>query len=253
MQIGAQLYTVRAHTQTLDDFDRTLGRVRDIGYTAVQVSATCAFEPAWLAERLEAYGLTCPLTHTNVDRLRAEPAAVADEHAVFGCRRVGMGMMPEPMRGSEAGYREFVDVFRPVARTLAEHGARLQYHNHALEFGHIAGRPILAHMADDFPPDELDFIVDVFWVQAGGGDPAAWLRRLSGRVPCIHLKDMVMMGDERRYAVVDEGNLNIDAILAACQDAGTQYVFVEQDECYGEDPFDALARSYAHLAARGLS
>src|SRR5690606_40078689 len=39
-QIAAQLYTLREHTKTPEDFDRTLERVAAIGYPAVQVSGT---------------------------------------------------------------------------------------------------------------------------------------------------------------------------------------------------------------------
>lgn len=49
MEIGAQLYTVREHTKTLEDFSRTLEKIAAIGYRNVQVSGTCAYEPA-LAE-----------------------------------------------------------------------------------------------------------------------------------------------------------------------------------------------------------
>lgn len=48
MNIGAQLYTVREFCKTLDDFALTLKKVADIGYRTVQVSGTCAFDPAWL-------------------------------------------------------------------------------------------------------------------------------------------------------------------------------------------------------------
>ena len=72
MKIGAQLFTVRESCTTLDDFAQTLDRVADIGYTTVQVSGTCAYEADWLAEQLKRTGLTCNLTHYNLDRIRTE-------------------------------------------------------------------------------------------------------------------------------------------------------------------------------------
>ena len=38
MQIGAQFFTVRAFTKTLDDLSLTLRKVADIGYKTVQLS-----------------------------------------------------------------------------------------------------------------------------------------------------------------------------------------------------------------------
>ena len=46
--------------------------------------------------------------------------------------------------------------------------------------------------------------------------------------------------------------MNFDGILAACEEAGVEYLLVEQDHCYGENPFDCLKRSYQNLSARGL-
>jgi sugar phosphate isomerase/epimerase len=51
---------------------------------------------------------------------------------------------------------------------------------------------------------------------------------------------------------VGEGNLNFPKIIAAAEDMGTEHLLVEQDDCYGEDPFECLARSYRYLRAMGL-
>ena len=53
-------------------------------------------------------------------------------------------------------------------------------------------------------------------------------------------------------AVVGEGNMNFDGIIKASVDNGVEYALVEQDNCYGEDPFDCLKRSYEYLKAQGL-
>ena len=84
MEIGAQLYTVREHTKTLEDFSRTLEKIAAIGYRNVQVSGTCAYEPAWLKAELDRTGLRCVLTHTDPGRIAAETDAVAAEHQAFG-------------------------------------------------------------------------------------------------------------------------------------------------------------------------
>lgn len=258
MQLGAQLYTVREYTKTLDGFAETLKKVASIGYRTVQVSATCTYEAAWLAEQLEANGLACVITHTSPQRITQETDVVLREHQTFGCGYIGVGMAPG---GAERAdwYEAFVREFRPAARQIAASGALMMYHNHNIEFARTGrGREIiLERMLTDFTPEELGITLDTYWVQAGGGDPAWWLRRLCGRVPCIHLKDMTFVPGNGlsgvHMAPVYEGNMNFDAILAAAEDAGTTYLLVEQDDCYGEDPFACLARSYENLKAVGLS
>ena len=71
---------------------------------------------------------------------------------------------------------------------------------------------------------------------------------------CVHFKDMVFSPEDKavRMAAIGDGNMNYPEILRACEDAGVQYAFVEQDNCYGVDPFLCLKRSYDWLHAQGL-
>ena len=246
MRIGAQLFTVREHTKTLEDFALTLKKVADIGYTTVQVSGTCAFEPAWLKGELDRNGLECVLTHTAPARLKEDAVQVARDHDVFGCKHVGLGSYPFREEGTPA---DFYAEYHPIASALKENGKYFMYHNHDGEFRKVNGKTIMDHIAEMFPADELGFTVDTFWVQAGGSDPALWIEKLAGRVPCIHLKDFAF---GRKMAPVGEGNINFDRVFEKAEAAGTRFMLVEQDDCNGEDPFDCLKRSYDFLASRGF-
>ena len=249
MEIGAQLYTLRDFCKTTEAFAETLRRVADIGYKTVQVSGTCAYDPAWLKERLAENGLRCVLTHIPREELLADAAAVAARHDVFDCRYVGLGCFPLDEEKDGCRYADFLEQYRPVAKTLREHGKYFMYHNHDAEFRRVGNTVYLEKMVEDFLPTEMGFTLDTFWVQAGGGDPAAWLSRLSDRVPCIHLKDFAY---GRKMAVLGEGNLNFDRIFEKARDAHVRYMLVEQDDCNGEDPFACLKRSYAYLRSRGF-
>jgi len=246
MRIGAQLYTVREHCKTLEDFALSLKKVADIGYTTVQVSGTCAFDPAWLKAELDKNGLECVLTHTAPARLKEDAVQVARDHDIFGCRYVGLGSYPFRDEGTpETFYAEY----HPIASALRENGKYFMYHNHDGEFRKVNGKTIMHHIAEMFPADELGFTVDTFWMQAGGADPAMWIEHLGGRVPCIHLKDFAY---GRKMAPVGEGNINFNRVFQKAEIAGTQFMLVEQDDCNGEDPFDCLRRSYDFLSSHGF-
>lgn len=250
MEIGAQLYTVRSACQTPEDFALSLQKVAAIGYKTVQVSGTCDYEAGWLASELKKNGLRCVLTHIPADRLTADAAAVAKAHGVFGCHYVGLGYTPFHPDEAAAETAAFAEAFRPVAQTLLAGGRYFMYHNHDQEFIRFGGRTVLEHLAEAIPAEEMGFTLDTFWVQAGGGDPARWLERLSGRVPCVHLKDY---GYGREMKALGEGNIDFDRVLEKAEAAGTAYLLVEQDDCGGEDPFACLQRSYDYLKAMGLS
>ena len=251
MIVGAQLYTLRDFCKTPDDLAETLKKVADIGYTTVQLSGTCPVDPAWFKEQLDANGLRCVITHTPLDRLQNEPETVAKEHDVFDCRYVGLGYfgMNKPEEGQT--YARFLEVGKPIAQALKSCDKYFMYHNHAFEFAKQDGKVLLQRMAEDFSVDELGFTLDTFWVQTGGGDPAWWIEYLKGRVPCIHLKDYAFATD-RQTAVIGEGNINFDRVFTKAQDAGTEFMLVEQDDCNGEDPFECLRRSYEFLKSCGF-
>lgn len=246
MQIGAQFFTLRDFCKDTDSFAESLKKVADIGYKTVQISGTCQYEPEWLKGELEKNGLECVLTHIPADKLQNDPAKVAKDHDVFNCKYVGLGSFGF---NEEKNIDDFIRIYKPVTSTLKQAGKYFMYHNHDGEFKKFNGKIVLENLAEAFSPDEMGFTLDTFWVQAGGGDPAQWIEKLSSRVPCIHLKDYAY---GRKMAVIGEGNINFDRVFEKAESAGTKYMLVEQDDCNGENPFDCLKRSYEFLKSRGF-
>jgi sugar phosphate isomerase/epimerase len=125
------------------------------------------------------------------------------------------------------------------------------YHNHSFElvcFGERTGLDIIYQESD---PCYLQAEIDTYWIQHGGGDPAAWVKRMKGRMPVVHLKDMVIAAGEQTMAKVGEGNLNWSAILQACREAEVEWYAIEQDVCQ-RDPFESLRISYENLKTMGV-
>lgn len=248
MRIGAQFYTLRDFCKTTEDFSETLKKVADIGYEYVQISGTCSYEAEWLRDELHKNGLSCVITHTPPAKIIEDPTKVAEEHSIFGCDCVGLGYFA--IKTAEGETPDLLaQKYLSAAKVLKENGKYFMYHNHAQEFEKVGGKTVIEHYAELFPADVMGFTLDTYWVQTAGGDPAQWLEKFSGRVPCIHLKDHTF---DRKMAVVGEGNINFDRVFAAAEKAGTKYMLVEQDDCYGEDPFECLKRSYNNLKAMGF-
>lgn len=254
MKIGAQLYTVRDACQTLDDFADTLSKIADMGFSTVQLSGTCEYEGDWLAEQLKKNGLRCDLTHIELPEITDTTNALVEKQNLFDCSRIGIGYMPHEFRGSLEAFDRFCDIVAPAAAKIRELGRTLMYHNHAFEYEKTPdGRTYMELLSDRFAPEELGFTLDTYWVQYGGYDPAAEIRRLSGRIPCVHFKDMEILADgERRYCPVGSGILDFNKILSALEGTGCQVAFIEQDECFGADPFLCLKQSLAYLKSLGL-
>lgn len=252
--LAAQLYTVRQFVQTAPDLAASLKKVRSIGYTAVQVSGIGPIPDADVKAMVTDVGLTICITHTSPAELWNDLDRVIARHKLWGCRHVAIGSMPQTYREQgEAGFRQFAVEASAIGERLVAAGLDFSYHNHSFEFVRIGRRTGLDVIFDESDPRYLKAEPDTYWIQHGGGDPAAWIRRCAGRAPLIHLKDMLITPQrEQRYAEVGSGNLNWPAIFAAAQEAGVEWSIVEQDECYERDPFDSIAISYAYLHGLGL-
>ncbi len=250
MEIGVQFYTLRDACKDLAGLDDTLKRVADMGYKNVQLSGVCDYEPQWIKEKLDSYGLKCVLTHVAPAKLLSNPVQVAKDHDVFGCDNVGLGGF---WISEENPIEKLFSDYKVVAQTLKDNGKYFMYHNHAHEFEKHGDKLLIDQIAENFDKDILGFTLDTFWVQCGGGNPAEWIEKFSGRLPCIHLKDYAPKGSwERKMMPVGEGNLNWSKIFEAAEKAGTKYMLVEQDDCNGEDPFDCVKRSYDYLRSCGF-
>ncbi len=256
--LAAQLYTLRDFTKTPADIATTLNKVRKIGYQSVQCSALGPIAPKELAKILHNEGLTCCATHVPFERLRDETAAVADEHHILNCKYPAAGMMPKTYERTAAGYKTFATDATAVARKLAAHRLVFGYHNHSFELEKFPSATTGLDILIDNTDPIVTFEIDTYWIQHGGGDPAAWIRKLAGRIPLVHLKDMAIALDHSSstsanpiMAEVGEGNMNWPSILAACNVAGVEWYIVEQDICQ-RDPFESLANSFRNLKEMGV-
>jgi sugar phosphate isomerase/epimerase len=243
--IAAQLYTVRDQIQAPSRVGGVLGRLREIGYRAVEVAGLGPGVTGRFGQELARADLTACAAHAPLERLTGDLAAVAAECQEWGCRYVVVPGLPNEYR-SAAGLIRFVREADDIARDLQPFGLKLAYHNHSFELERWDGQTGLEALFAAAPARTLQAELDTYWLQYGGANPAEWILRLAKRVPLVHLKDMAVVGGKTTMAEVGEGNLDWARILNACRTAGTDWLVVEQDECR-RDPLESLAISFSNL------
>ncbi|MBR0458554.1 MAG: sugar phosphate isomerase/epimerase [Victivallales bacterium] len=247
LKVAAQGYTVRDFLKTPKDFAKTCKRIKEIGYDSIQLSGDGPIDPKKKRKMLDDAGLTCCVTHRKIDEIEADPQKFIDEHHILGTPYCAIGgFFPPQEDWSRKTWEKFVVRFNKVAKILAKGGIQFGYHNHSHEFV-MAGdiRPF------DFLLGHLEapcwFEIDTYWVSVAGADPAEYIRRCAGRIPCVHFKETIPQRDHTMLmGEIGDGTQNWPAIIEACRYAGTKWVIVERDR--GEmDPFDSLARSLENL------
>ncbi len=253
-QLAVQLYTLREFTKTPADIAKTLRRVKQLGYNAVQCSALGPIEPGELKKMLDDHGLICCATHVGLDRLRDHPDAVIEDHKLWNCQYTAIGgFFPKVEDFNRNTWTRFIAEFNTIASRFRGSGLAIGYHNHSHEFARVGSAETNAwQMLMEGLSSDVWIEVDTYWVQHGGGDPSFWIDRCAGKIPCIHLKDIGIKPDRTHYMMeVGQGNLNWPRILESSKRAGVKWYIVEQDTCY-RDPFDSLQTSLEFLHSMGL-
>jgi len=191
----------------------------------------------------------------DVTEVRGTELRLTAEHDAEGRSRLslppGDAIPIDALAIDAAGYARFGAEAAGVAAKLSEAGVRLSYHNHSFEFERFGSKSGLELLFEASGP-ALGAQLDTYWIQHGGGSPASWIRRLRGRVPSVHLKDMVIVDGEPAMAEIGDGNLDWTDVLHACGEAGSELLVVEQDVCR-RDPFESLAISRRNLATLGAT
>jgi sugar phosphate isomerase/epimerase len=248
--IGINLYGLRDYCRTEGDLNETLRRLKEIGYPSAQVSGVGPIPIPRIKELFDAHGLKVCACHDSFDSLRKDPASVAARLKTFECDFTALGMPPKEYMSAEL-LGDLISVLKKAGKLLKAEGLMLGYHNHNIEFARIDGKLALETIFEKTDPGILFSELDTYWVQAGGGNPAKWIRSLKGRLPVLHCKDYAMLDNGPRFAEVGYGNLDWDDIFAAAEEAGVQRYVVEQDLAWPDrDIFESAAMSFDFLMDR---
>ena len=256
-QIAAQMFTLREQCQTPSDIADSLKKLRDIGFTAIQGSAAgfSSIEASEMKQILDDTGMTMAATHRSLDQLKDVQASI-DFHQAIGCKYTALGGFGF-QGATDEQWRQFVDEFSELAARYEGSPLKIGYHNHSHEWAPFglddhpekidAEKTPIALLEQKLGPAAF-FEIDTYWVAHAGADPTAWLKRLSGRVPAIHVKDMtITTKKEQLMCEVGAGNLNWPSILEAAKAADVEWYIIERDRGM-LDPFESLKISFEQPA-----
>lgn len=244
--IGAQLYTVRDYCKTAVDLAATCAKVKQMGYDGVQLSGSGEIDAAEIKKILDGEGLICAATHIGLDAMENDTQAAVADHQLWGCKYTAIGGFFPKEEWTRSLWERFVVRYNAIAQKFEGSGITIGYHNHSHELSPAEGVRPLDLLIDKLSPN-IWMEIDTYWIAHGGADPAAYIDRVAGRIPCVHFKDMTITPKrEHRMTEIGDGNLNWPRIIETCRQAGVEWYLVERDS--GDlDPFDSLKRSLENM------
>jgi sugar phosphate isomerase/epimerase len=176
--------------------------------------------------------------------MERESGTVLEELQILGCDYAVVPGIPRELRGIES-MPYLIESFNQWGAASQAAGLRFGYHNHGWEFEAMDGSTMLDVLAAGTDPTLVDLQIDIYWALVGGADPVLLTRKLAGRVPTLHAKELATEGGQKDTTIGD-GATPWPDLIAAAQAAGTEWLIVEQED----DPAHAyrdIRRSLANL------
>lgn len=239
-RISLQLWSLR--DQTAQDFAATIKDVAKIGFAGVETAGYGNLEAVEAAQAIKDAGLTVSGMHIGIDRLRGEFNAVINEALLCDTRDIICPFWPVDHFRSAEACRTIGAELNTIGARLRGMGFRFHYHNHAHEITLQDGRPGIDWLLDEAAPANVSFEADVYWVNAGGQDPAQMIREYGRRIQLLHIKDEAEIGS---------GPVDFPPIFAAADAIGSVEWYVLEIEKYNHDPIESARLSFEQMRAWG--
>lgn len=232
MKFGLNLFSIRNKIQTEEEFLSTANTLKEYGYSYMQFSGS-PLKADVVARVSKTSGMPVYLTHMPYDRIVHDTDALMKEHDLFGCKNIGLGIMPTDARVDAEKCKETVAILNAVGEKMQRNGFSFFLHHHHVEFVKLFGnQTIMDYIIENAP--YIHFTADTYWLQYGGVNVLEYLEKMKGRIACVHLKDYRQdLGENAwatpKFAPIGDGVMNFPAIIERAKSCGAQYFFVEQD------------------------
>ncbi len=249
--MGIQLYTLRDHIKTAEDFDNTLARLEKMGVRDIQISGIGDIPADVQKEIIDKHNMKVCVTHKSIDRMENDLDALIEEHKIIDCDAIGLGSAPSEGRGNRGNVKKFIERTEKFSKIMKENGMTFNYHNHAFEFQRLDDSKycMMDFLVRDTDPELFNFIPDVAWIHYGEENPAEFLKKLKGRVKVIHFKDYIFDEEGNRHFVpLGEGLVNLEECYKVACELEIPFIMYEHDSDWPEnDPFVACEKSWKYL------
>jgi sugar phosphate isomerase/epimerase len=159
----------------------TLDTIQDLGFTLIEGGGG-EMDPQAYKDLCDARGLKIPSTGADYNALLENPEPIIERAKIYGAEYVVCFWIPHDGDSFtlENAQKAAAD-FNIMGKKLQEHGLTLAYHPHGYEFHSYGQGTLLDYLMENTDPELVAYEMDVFWIQFGGGDPVALLKKYPDR------------------------------------------------------------------------
>jgi sugar phosphate isomerase/epimerase len=248
--LAVQLWSFRNDFRK--DVPGTLKRVRDLGFTYVELAGYYGLPAKQFRAELDKAGLKAISMHIGYEMARNRIDEVIADAKILGVQDVGVPWIKSPFTRQDC--LDAINVFNRAGSKLAASGLRFFYHLHGYEFVPDEGGKgtLFELLMTKTNPRFVRFQLDTFHVAYPGQDPAKLIEKYPGRFISLHLKDIRkdVVGDDSGAfkdedgRPVGQGNINWPDVLRAAHKARVRWYIIEDET---RDVWKAVPESLRYL------
>ena len=218
MKFGVQLYSLR-ETAEKEGAEKVLSLVSEAGYDGVEFAGFYGKTPEAMKALLEKYKLTAVSAHIG--------AAAVEENLPY-IDALGIKYVFIPWAGTDTftspeKYAELLEETKKAKALLDARGIVFGYHNHAHEYE--GGSDYIGKITKDAG---IKAELDVFWATVAGKDAVAEMKRLTGTLSLVHIKEAAEKDPAHNpQPIVGEGAVDMKGVFAEAKAQGIPWAILE--------------------------
>ena len=258
-KISLQMYTMREHTKTLSELDNTVGKLGEMGFKNLQYSIPAHFDSKEVKKIFDKNSMKNDSVFCPWLQLEERAGEVLLQAEMFETAYVRIEAIPYELANTAAGYKAYAHALNELAQPYKKEGIKILYHFHAFEFIRFDNTRGIDIFLKETDPEVIQLNPDTHWIHSGGQNICDFMEKYKDRYDYIHTKDFGI-GErgatlEARpivFAPVGAGNLDWKPVIDLCKRNQVKIYAIEQDDCYGADPFVCVKTSFDNLKKLGV-
>lgn len=249
LPLGFQVYPIAK--EFVADVPGTLKTLAALGYRSVEMCSPPGYKNLFgplmemsgseLRRRFQDAGMVCESSHYQFSELKQNLPERIEYAKQLGLKQMIIASFGLPQKATLDDWRRAAEEANPIGEQTRKAGLQLGFHNHGMELQQLDGVLIYDELIRRLDGNLVKMQCQLVDVVRAGMDPAAFLRKYSGRFVSLHLADRTAEG---KPAPVGKGVIDWKAVFQAARQAGVQNYYVEMN-------MEALRESAPYL--RSLS
>ncbi|MDQ6903892.1 MAG: sugar phosphate isomerase/epimerase [Bacteroidota bacterium] len=232
--LGVESYTFRKSFPI--SVAKTLDTIQSMGFTEIEGGSE-GMDPIAYNKLCNERGISITSYGTDFGNLIKAPDSAAHIAKELGAKFLMCAWIPHKDAFTIDDAKNAVAVFNKAGKVLKDSGITFCYHAHGYEFQPYDNGTLLDYLIKNTNPEYVSFEMDIFWIQFGGGDPVALLKKYGNRWKLLHLKDMrkgtiknLSGGTSVENDVsLGTGEIDIPNILREAKKIGIKHYYIEDE------------------------